>query len=366
MQTDPPCLFCIARLESCKPKRVDHGLAFDPWASAERVMQAKLFGPAVFAAAQVALMPASIAGYFLVVGKGIAAGRRTGASQTALASFYTRWMQDQLKTRIDPQVERLMPVLPNISPLGLRFVSAGSRLTRALTGYVPRTYRYPFEGQPAIWEQNAARTTYYDEVLEKRADEVEQFVVLGAGLDTRCFRLPSDSKVRCFLVDAPKTQAYAREQYAKAGLDVSHVTFVSADFEREDWFEKLQAAGFDKGKKSLFFWESVAMYLTTEAVVSTLSRIASTAPGSVLAFDYFASDVLTSPEFYKRYARWAVRVVGEPFGTFGIDNTPPVRAQVEKFLEPLGFVLEDQKNFGVEDDTHRAAAGFAVARVAPR
>ena len=57
----------------------------------------------------------------------------------------------------------------------------------------------------------------------------------------------------------------------KASVDTTRVTYVPADFETEDWFEKLVDAGFEPDKPSFFVWESVTMYLDREAVENTSS-----------------------------------------------------------------------------------------------
>jgi methyltransferase (TIGR00027 family) len=89
-------------------------------------------------------------------------------------------------------------------------------------------------------------------------------------------------RVRVFEVDSSQTQIVKRETLKKAGIDSSGVTFVPADFENEDWLACLTAAGFDRGKRSLFLWEGVTMYLDREAVEDTLRKIASTAHGSIM------------------------------------------------------------------------------------
>ena len=62
-----------------------------------------------------------------------------------------------------------------------------------------------------------------------------QFVILGAGFDTRAFRRPVNDAIRSFEVDTSRTQAVKRASLQKAGINPGAVTFVSADFETEDW-----------------------------------------------------------------------------------------------------------------------------------
>jgi methyltransferase (TIGR00027 family) len=115
--------------------------------------------------------------------------------------------------------------------------------------------------------------------------DIDQFVILGAGFDTRPYRLPTNTPVRSFEVEMPKTQAFKREMLDKAGIDASKVAFVAADFETEDWFGRLAEAGFETGRRALFLWEGVIIYLDREAVEDTLRKVASCAKGTVLAFD---------------------------------------------------------------------------------
>jgi methyltransferase (TIGR00027 family) len=322
----------------------------------------KLIAATFFRILQLALFPLGVVGYVLFVVKLVAFSRKSGASATVLASLYTRYMQHRLGTRRDDACARLMMVMPNIHQLGLRLVTAPTLVGHHLTGYVPRMYRYPYEGVPPIRHQSASRTTFYDEALARHLGAIDQLVILGAGFDTRSYRLPADTRVRCFEIDAPKTQAFKRAMLDQAGVDAARVTFVPADFEEEDWFEKLVGAGFEPGKPSLFTWESVTMYLDREAVESTLRKIARTAPGSVLAFDYFAAEQIESRSLFMRYARTVLSATGEPL-RFGIDNTPPVRQRVAELLAACGLTLAEQRDFGAETDRKRAPAGFATAVV---
>jgi len=191
---------------------------------------------------------------------------------------------------------------------------------------------------------------------------ISQFVILGAGFDTRAFRLPKDGRVQSFEVDAPKTQAVKREMLEKTGIDSIGVTFVAADFEKEDWLTRLVDAGFDPGQPALFIWEGVIAYLDGEAVETTLRKIASTARGSVVAFDYFTTEPLESQAFYWRYARAGTKAAGEPL-TFGIESTPPSSERLAELLRFCSLSLGEQRTLGQETEGKRAWGGFATATV---
>ncbi|HEY0133299.1 MAG TPA: SAM-dependent methyltransferase [Nannocystis sp.] len=319
---------------------------------------------ACFRLIQVLLSPLGAVGYVIFVARLIAYSRESGASATVLASLYTRYMQHVLGSRRDEPAARLMAVMPNVPALGLLLSTAPTRVAHAVTGHVPRIYRYPYPGEPPIVHQSAARTTFSDDVVARHLVHADQLVILGAGFDTRAYRLPAGASVRCFEVDAPPTQAYKREMLAKAGVDPGPVRFVAADFATEDWFAKLVAAGFDPDRPGVFIWESVTMYLPREAVVDALRKISRTAPGTVVAFDYMSAELLASRSLFLRYARAVMAASGEAW-RFGIDNTPPARARVAELLTACGLVLAEQRNFGPETARTRAPAGFAVAVVPP-
>jgi len=321
-----------------------------------------LSAAALFRVIQASLLPLGVAGYVPFVTRLIAHSRLTGTNATVLASLYTRYMQHKLGTRPDSACERLMEVMPSVSPAGLQLTTAPTRIAHRLTGHVPRIYQYRYPGEPPMFHQSSARTTFYDVAIEQRLPRIAQLVILGAGFDTRAYTLPLSAKVRCFEVDEPKTQAFKREMLQKAGVDARSVTFVPADFEREDWLEKLLAAGFSLSEPSFFVWESVSMYLDAAAVEGTLRKVARTAAGSGIAFDYFSREILDSRSPFMRYARAMIKLTGEPW-KFGIDNTPPVRDRVAAFLRANGLELEEQRNFGPESGGRRALAGFAIANV---
>jgi methyltransferase (TIGR00027 family) len=253
-------------------------------------------------------------------------------------------------------------VLPGVSPLAVWLVFGPMLLASRLSGYVPPTFRYPFEGNVSLQNQASARQTFYDAAVDRYLPSVAQFVILGAGFDTRAFRLPKETQVRCFEVDAPKTLAIKREVLQQAGIDLTGVALVSADFEKEDWLSQLVDAGFDANKPTLFLWEGVTPYLDRAAVEDTLRKIAGTAKGSVLAFDYFTTEVLESQALYLRIVRTSLQAGGEPL-KFGIDSTPPSSERLTELLQSCGLFLGEQHTLGQEIEGKRSLGGFAIAIV---
>jgi methyltransferase (TIGR00027 family) len=307
------------------------------------------------------MSPLILIGYVVWVGKTIATGR-SGVSGTAQGPLTARFSEHNFGTRQDEAADRLVRALPGVPPLGLRLAAGPVLLAHRLTGYVPRAFRYPFEGDVPPRYEASARIWFFDAVLDQHLPDVAQFVILGAGFDTRAYRLPTGTRVRVFEVDSPRTQMVKRETLEKAGIDSNEVTFVPANFETQDWLGCLTAAGFDPGERTLFLWEGVTMYLDRAAVEDTLRKIASTAPGSVVAFDYFTTEALESRALYWRCGRAMTKAAGEAL-KFGVDSTPPSRERLAELLRSCGLSLSDQRTLGEDTQARRAWGGFATATV---
>jgi methyltransferase (TIGR00027 family) len=124
----------------------------------------------------------------------------------------------------------------------------------------------------------------------------QQYVVLGAGLDT--FAQRHKGTVRVFEVDAPATQAWKRERLDELGLlDPERLRLVPVDFEAgEPWLGKVVAAGLDPATPAVVSMLGVTMYLTREAISATLRAAASLAAGSAMVFSYSRPVEMAPPE----------------------------------------------------------------------
>jgi methyltransferase (TIGR00027 family) len=159
-------------------------------------------------------------------------------------------------------------------------------------------------------------------VKEAIAHGVAQVVILGAGLDTRAARL-SAKGVRFFEVDHPASQAAKLDALRKlAGYPIDAATYVTCDFEREDFLDRLAGTGFDRARAAFFVWEGVVMYLTEPAVRATLVRVATgCAEQSAIVFDYLS----------KRFAE----------GRTKLDQDHQQRIFLDELGEPIIFGIND-------------------------
>jgi methyltransferase (TIGR00027 family) len=164
----------------------------------------------------------------------------------------------------------------------------------------------------------AVRSRFAEDRLRKAVSRgAEQYVLLGAGLDTFAYRNPFP--IRVFEVDHPATQAWKRELLEEAGIAPAEAaTFVAVDFERDDLRQCLAESGFDLREPAFFSWLGVTPYLTREAFDETLEFLASTARESGVAFDWCVDLAMLSATERMAVEALAARVanVGEPFHLF--------------------------------------------------
>ncbi|WP_027346156.1 class I SAM-dependent methyltransferase [Hamadaea tsunoensis] len=135
-----------------------------------------------------------------------------------------------------------------------------------------------------------------------------QVVLLGAGLDTRAWRLPLDPATGWYEIDSSPFPA-------KETLGPPRCTrrFVTASLSTPDWPDALESAGFSAARPTLWVAEGLLFYLFPDDVTALLrSAYAVCAPGSA-----FVADVMgefgDSMRSYNEYR--AARGEPGPFGT---------------------------------------------------
>jgi methyltransferase (TIGR00027 family) len=144
---------------------------------------------------------------------------------------------------------------------------------------------YPF-WQRQIGVFNQFRTVMLDRALNS-GPPPEQLVILGAGLDSRAWRLDSLRDTVVFEVDHPSSQAWKRSRSAPVPFKAKDVRFVAMDFQQDRLGPLIQDAGFDARKPTFWLWEGVTMYLRPKDVIGNLDSLAAlSAPGSRIALTY--------------------------------------------------------------------------------
>jgi methyltransferase (TIGR00027 family) len=190
---------------------------------------------------------------------------------------------------------------------------------------------------PGIYEYVLARTKLLDEVfIEALDNRFSQVVLLGAGMDTRALRFKERNEgTKIFELDIHTTQQPKIDILKRKHVALpEELIFVPIDFNRQSLSDALFKVGYQENQRSLFLWEGVTMYLTPDAVDSTLDFIHdSSAQGSIVAFDYvYASVLRRENKFYGEKGIFeTVSRVGEGW-TFGIEE-----GKIERFLSERGF-----------------------------
>lgn len=230
-----------------------------------------------------------------------------------------RVADDPLAVRFLPPDYRLLAELARIGP--------ARRLTEAI---IDRRWPGPRAGV-------VARTRLIDETIAGHLPAVGQVLILGAGFDTRPYRMAAMATQRVFEVDHPLTQQDKKKTLARmpGGLP-AHVYYVPVVFGRDDPGDALVGAGFVTGQATLALWEGVTNYLDDASVGAAFSFLtAALGPGSPLLFTYVHRGIIDGSAHFRgaREAMEHVERLGEPF-TFGFDP-----AELPTYLRDRGFEL---------------------------
>ena len=202
---------------------------------------------------------------------------------------------------------------------------------------------------PGFHEHLISRTRFIDDLVKKNsASGVEQYVILGAGYDSRAHRLELPSSLRIFEVDQPEVQARKRSKLPEELSNSENMTYVAVDFTHQSLTEQLINAGFDQNKSTVFTLEGVSQYITKEALSSTIKEVAAlTQRASSTFFISYVSELFDkNPEacFGKGYPNAEKRAklimygsakVGEPWISFyGAE-------EIENVLSQNGYSIKE-------------------------
>jgi methyltransferase (TIGR00027 family) len=222
----------------------------------------------------------------------------------------------------------------------------------------------------------ALRNRYAEDALiEAMSRGVEQYIILGAGLDSFAYRRPDlMESLDVFEVDHPASQAWKRARVAQLGIvPPARLHHLRIDFERETLREGLARSDVDLARPMFFSLLGVAQYLTTDALLSTLQDVVTSAEGGAeIVLQHVVPAAMLAredAELLEATAAGAAKL-GEPWLGF---YAPSV---IEHHLLDAGF--DSVVHFGPDDaaaryprdrgDGRRLPAHFAMvhARLSPR
>lgn len=211
-----------------------------------------------------------------------------------------------------------------------------------------------------------------DLINEKLKESIDQYVILGAGLDTFAQRNPNlMSKISVFEIDQPGPQKWKQNRIKELQLACpDNLHFIPVDFESgESWTEMLAQSKFDLSKPAIIVSTGVSMYLSKEANKKLLSETAKFQKGSIFAMTFMlALELLEEKE--RQLMRFVMNKAAE-------SNTPFLSLfqpdDIVKMAKGSGFSSADyisasdlfKKYFSKRTDALNAgnAEAFLLARI---
>nr|WP_245717551.1 class I SAM-dependent methyltransferase [Nocardia jejuensis] len=227
--------------------------------------------------------------------------------------------------------------------------SVGARLLAPEDGWQQRPDMDPRTTAP-MRAGILSRARFIEELVAEQADlGVDQYVILGAGLDTFAQRRPElAQRLTVFEVDQPGPQEWKRRRLGELGYGVpDRLRLVPVDFETDSWWDRSIDAGFDPHRPAVVVSTGVSMYLTRETNFATLQQLSKLATGSTLAMTFMLPMEIVSPEEQQMrgFAERGARASGTPFISF---YTPD---EIEALAEEAGFPTAE--HISSVDMTHR-------------
>lgn len=189
---------------------------------------------------------------------------------------------------------------------------------------------------PGLSSSIIARVRYFDDYVMKYIEAgVEQLLILGAGYDTRAYRIKELKNIKVFEVNHPNTQSFKIKKIRDIfGTIPYNVSYVPLDFEFEELGQKLFENGYNPSKMTLLIMEGLIMYIPKDAVQKIFSFFtANSGTDSSIIFDYYPESVVNGSckqEIGNNIRNFVIQQ-GEPL-QFGIEEET-----IQEILSNYGF-----------------------------
>jgi len=260
-----------------------------------------------------------------------------------------------------PEGERIIAddLACQILPFGYR---AEVRLIGRLNDWIVRKSE---QKVPGLWGGIMARKRYIDDKVSEAADcRAEAVVNLGAGFDTRAFRLPALADMPVWEVDQLQNVEAKKARLVTLFEKVPpHVTLTPIDFDRQDLATVLASHGYEPDRRSFFIWEGVTQYLTEEGIRATFEYLATAPAGSRLVMTYTPKDFIDGEIFYGQEYLYKQMLVKDKIWLFGLDPD-----NVDGFLGEYGWRVLEHLGYDELDEryvkpTGRKLGSMAIERI---
>eukprot|EP00929_Paragymnodinium_shiwhaense_P051107 TRINITY_DN25730_c0_g2_i1.p1 TRINITY_DN25730_c0_g2~~TRINITY_DN25730_c0_g2_i1.p1 ORF type:complete len:279 (-),score=54.43 TRINITY_DN25730_c0_g2_i1:429-1265(-) len=135
----------------------------------------------------------------------------------------------------------------------------------------------------------AVRTRWIDDLLASPSPA--QLVILGAGLDSRAYRLPALRNVPVYELDFPEV-LHAKTALLAESEPLADRKAVAANLGTDDWATTVMNAGFQRTKPSVWLLEGLTGYLTEAELSTLLDKVATLATaGSRMVVTFVGKDM---------------------------------------------------------------------------
>jgi methyltransferase (TIGR00027 family) len=208
---------------------------------------------------------------------------------------------------------------------GTAFSAAALRACHTLVGAEPKIFRDELalpltgmeeaevvalgQGVPAASASTCVlRSRFTEDHLAAARDRLNQYVVLGAGLDSYALRMGDRlGSLTVFEVDDPPFQEWKRQRIQELGLTPPRqLRFVPCDFENTSIAQALATGGFAAEEPCFISWLGVTQYLTGDAVTETLRWAGERPAGSEIVLTYLESKAAQTANMMNRMAQTGI------------------------------------------------------------
>jgi methyltransferase (TIGR00027 family) len=208
-----------------------------------------------------------------------------------------------LESRLPPP-ERLVD-----DPYAVGFLRRPQRLAARTAAFAGRAGEVTQAWlDPGLVGVIAARHGWMDAGIRRSLAQVDQVLVLGAGYDSRAWRLPLGGRM-IVEIDHPATAA--RKLRRLAAMNLAPIPAVTADLAREPLPHVLRRTPLHPHARTLVIWEGVSMYLQESEVYATLQGLHHAWPECQIFLDIWTG----GPGWWGRaegLGSSALAVLGEP------------------------------------------------------